>query len=60
MLWLCAIGLIMSIIILVTDKTNKFAGFMHFNRCWRWVSLLLPISWSPLLLALPRHQDLMH
>lgn len=30
-LWLCGIGLIMSIIILVTDKTNKFARFHAFQ-----------------------------
>ena len=30
-IWLCGIGLIMSIIIIVTDKTNKFARFHAFQ-----------------------------
>ncbi len=42
---ICAIGLIMSIIIIVTDKTNKLARFHAFQ------SLLLAATWIVLYIA---------
>jgi uncharacterized membrane protein len=42
---ICAVGLIMSIIIIVTDKTNKLARFHAFQ------SLLLAATWIVLYIA---------
>ncbi|MBV9241590.1 MAG: hypothetical protein JO314_06240 [Acidobacteria bacterium] len=37
----CGVGLIMSIIIIVTDKTNKFARFAAFQSLLLWATLIV-------------------